>query len=68
MKVISKVLSLRMKNVLHFPIFSNQTAYVKKMFISESGWVISDIFEIVNTLALEGFFSHSIYGKSIWFY
>ena len=44
-----------MKNVLHFLIFSNQTAHVKKRFISESGWVISDIFEIANTLALEGF-------------
>ena len=45
----------RIKNILPFPISSNQTAYVKKRFISESGRVISDILEIANTLAAEGF-------------
>ena len=30
-------------------------AYVKNRFIRESGRVISDILEIANTLALEGF-------------
>ena len=36
MKIISKVLSLKIKNVLPFLISSNQTAYVKNGFISES--------------------------------
>ena len=55
MKIISKVPSTRIKNVLPFLISSNHTAYVKNRFISESGRVISDILEISNTLALEGF-------------
>ena len=36
MKIISKILSTRMKNVLLFLISSNQTAHVKNRFISES--------------------------------
>ena len=55
MKIISKVLSTRMKNVLHFLISFNRTAYVENRFITESGKVISDIFEIANILAREGF-------------
>ena len=55
MTFISKVLSTRIQNVLPFLISSNQTAYVKNRFISESGRVISDILEISNSLALEGF-------------
>ena len=54
-KIIIKVLSTRIKNVLPFLISSNQTAYVKNRFISESGRVISDILEISKSLALEGF-------------
>ena len=55
MKIISKVLSATTKNVLPFLISLNQLAYVKNRFISETGRVISDILEISNTLALEGF-------------
>ena len=55
MKIISKVLSTRIKHLLPILISSNQTAYVKNRFISESGRVISDILEISNSLALEGF-------------
>ena len=55
MKIISKVLSARIKNVLPFLISSNQTAFVKNRFISESGRVISDVLEIANTFALESF-------------
>ena len=40
--------------MLPFLISSNQTAYSKNKFISESVRVISDILEIANTLALEG--------------
>ena len=54
MKIIS-VLSTKIKSVLRFLISSNQTAYVKNRFISEGGRVISDILEIANRLALEGF-------------
>ena len=43
MKIISKVLSTRIKGVLPYLISSNQTAYVKNRFISESGRLISDI-------------------------
>ena len=55
MKIISKVLSTRIKTVLPLLISSNQTEFVKNRFIKESGRVISDILEIANTLALEGF-------------
>ena len=55
MKIIKKVLSTRIKDVLPFLISSNQTAYVKNSFTSESGRLISDILEILNSLALEGF-------------
>ena len=51
----NKVLSTRIKGVLlPYLISPNQTAYVKNRFISESGRVISDILEIVTTLALQG--------------
>ena len=52
MKIISKVLSTRIKNVLPLLIYSNQKAHVKNRFISVSGRVISDILEISNSLAL----------------
>ena len=55
MKIISKVLSTGIKYVLPFLVSSNQTAYVKNRFISESERAISDILEIANALALEGF-------------
>ena len=55
MKIISKVLSTRIKGVLPYLISSNQTPYVKKRFICESGRVISDILKIAKIIALEGF-------------
>ena len=55
MKIISKVLSTGIKYVLPFLVSSNQTAYVKNRFISENERAISDILEIANALALEGF-------------
>ena len=55
MKIISKVLSTRIKNVFPFVISSNQTVYVKNRFISKSRRVTLDILEISNSLALEGF-------------
>ena len=55
MKIVSKALSTRIKIVLPFLISSNQTVYVKNRFISKSGRVISDVLDISNSLALEGF-------------
>ena len=55
MKIICKVLSTRIKSVLPFLICSNQTAYVKNRFVSETGRMILDILEIANTLVLESF-------------
>ena len=55
MKIISKVLSTIINNVLPFLISSSQTAYAKNRFISESGRMILDILEISHLLALEGF-------------
>ena len=52
MKIISKVLSTRIKGVLPYLISSNQTPYVKKRFICESGRVISDILKIAKIIAL----------------
>ena len=50
MKIISKVFSTIVKNVLPFSISSNKTAYVENRFIRESGRVVSDILDIANTL------------------
>ena len=55
MKIICKVLSAGLKNVLDCIISPNQTSHVKNRFISESGRLISHILEIANTLALKGF-------------
>ena len=55
MKIISKVLLTRIKDVLPFLISSTETAYVKNRFTGESGRVIPDILEISNSLAQEGF-------------
>ena len=53
-KLISKVLAKRIKKHLTSVIFSNQTAYVDKIFISEVGWLISDILEILDFLKIKG--------------
>ena len=53
-KLISKVLAERLKNVLPSSILSDQTAYVKGRFISEGGRLISDVFEICDTLRIKG--------------
>ena len=55
MQTMSKVFSRRTKNVLPFLISSNQTAYVKNRFISESESVTSDILKISNSLSPESF-------------
>ena len=55
MKIISKVLSTRIKIVSPFLPSSNQTMTVKNRFINERGRVISDILETSISLALERF-------------
>ena len=59
MKIMSKLLSTRIKGVLPYLNCSNQMTHIKNRFINESGRVISDILEIEKTLALERF-SHCL--------
>ena len=47
--------SCKIKNVLPNLISSNQTAYIKNRFISETGRLISDILELCNALNIDGF-------------
>ena len=55
LKILSKALATRIKQVLPSIISSEQTAYVKNRFIGEGGRLISDIIEISDTLNLNGF-------------
>ena len=54
-KLISKVLSNRIKNLLPNLILNNQNAYVANRFISEGGRLISDILEMTDILNMEGY-------------
>ena len=54
-KILSKALAKRLKEVLPCLISAQQTAYVQNRNIGESGRLISDIIEIANTLQMEGF-------------
>ena len=54
-KLISKVLAEKLKNVLPSLISSDQTAYAKGRFISESVRLISDVLEICDNLQIKGF-------------
>ena len=54
MKLISKVLASRLKNVISSIVNENQVAYVNNRFISESGRLISDVPEITNSLNIKG--------------
>ena len=56
LKMISKALAMRLKDILppHL-ISSNQTAYVKNRFIRESGKLIYDILETASILNKKGF-------------
>ena len=54
-KILSKALAKRLKEVLPCLISAQQTAYVKNRNIGESGRLISDIIEIANTRKMEGF-------------
>ena len=52
-KLIFKVLAERLKKILPSLISKNQTAYVKGIFISEGGKIISDILEIFDNLKIK---------------
>ena len=54
-KIISKVLSEKLKDVLPDLISSQQTAYIKNSHIGESGRLISNIIEITEIKNIEGF-------------
>ena len=53
-KIISKALSKRLKNVLPSLISDNQSAYVDGKFISEDGRLIADVLQTTNVLKLHG--------------
>ena len=54
-KLLSKALAKRLKEVLPCLISAQQTAYVQNRNIGESGRLISDIIESINTRQMEGF-------------
>ena len=54
MKLISKVVASRLKNVISSIVNENQVAYVSNRFTSESGRLISDVLKITNSLNIEG--------------
>ena len=54
-KLISKVLSNRIKNLLRNLISTSKNAYVTNRFISEGGRLISDILEMIDILNMEGY-------------
>ena len=60
-KIISKALAAKLKKVLPTIISSNQTAYVNKRCISESGRLISDIIEVCEKQNIGGVFSNHGY-------
>ena len=55
LKLISKTLAARLKNMLPDLISSNQTAYVKNRYIIESGRLIYDVLETASILHKKGF-------------
>ena len=50
MKLISKVLTRRLKSVISTVVNENQVAYVSNRFISKSGRLISDVLAFTNSL------------------
>ena len=55
LKLISKALATRLKDILPNLISSNQTAYVKNRYISESGRLIHHVLETASILNKKGF-------------
>ena len=55
MKLLTKTLATKIKEVLPKLVNSDQTAYVANRFIGESARLISDILEITKQLEIEGY-------------
>ena len=55
LKIISKYLATRLKNVLGKLIDARQTAYVNERFIGESGRLIDDVLKICDMQRLSGY-------------
>ena len=53
-KIISKALSKRLKNVLPSLISNNKSAYVDGRFISEGGRLMVDVLQITDVLKCNG--------------
>ena len=53
MKLISEVLTRRLKSVISAILNENQVAYVNNRFISKSGRLISDVLAFTNSLDIE---------------
>ena len=53
MKLISKVLTRRLKSVISTVVNENQVAYVNNRFISKSSRLISDVLAFTNSLDIE---------------
>ena len=60
-KIMSKALATKLKKVIPTIISSNQTAYVNKRCISESGHLISDIIEVCEKQYIGRVFSNHGY-------
>ena len=54
-KLISKVLSERLKNVMPDLVSGNQTAFLNHRFISEGGRLIDDLLELTDIYSKKGF-------------
>ena len=55
LKLISKALATRLKDILPHLISSNQTAYAKNRYVRESGRLIYDVLETASILNKKGF-------------
>ena len=55
LKIISKAFTSKLKTVLPSIISSEQTAYIKKRFVCESGRIISDILSVTNNSKIKGY-------------
>ena len=55
LKIISKSLATRVKNVLSYPIDPKQTAYVYERFISETGRLIDDVVKVCDMQKISGY-------------
>ena len=66
-KIASKVLAMRMQNILTSIISHDQTAYVKGRYIGESIRLISDILEYTEDNSMGGIIFSADFEKSIRF-